>query len=158
MLTWLPWPITPLGGKIIPFLSLSREKAIGAIEPSGSVVKITYPHQDGHRRADIAQRKIAYEMDCLVKKPGAKKYEQKIKSIESVKMNRGIGSVHPTGGAAMAETIAEGVVDHRGEVFQYPGLFISDASILPAGTCCGPCFTIMALADRISQQIIHNGK
>ncbi len=157
-LTWLPWPFSSIGKVIVPFLSLSREKAIGTIEPSGSVVKITYPHQDGHRRADIAQRKIAYEMDCLVQNPGTKKHDQKIKKIESIKMNRGIGSVHPTGGAAMSETIEGGVVDHRGEVFQYPGLFISDASILPAGTCCGPYFTIMALADRISQHIIKNEK
>ena len=154
VLTWLPWPFSSFGKKIIPFLSLSREKAIGTIEPSGNVIKITYPHQDGHRRADIAQRKIAYEMDCLVKDPGTKKHAINIERIDAIKMKRGIGSVHPTGGAAMAETIDKGVVDHSGEVFQYPGLFISDASILPAGTCCGPCFTIMALADRISWHII----
>lgn len=156
ILTWMPWPLSIAAKKIIPFLSLSRENPIGTIEPAGSSVKIKYPSQEGHRRADIAQRKIAYEMECLAKNPDSREYEKKIKKIESTGMKRGPGSVHPTGGAAMADTIERGVVNHRGEVFNYPGLYISDASILPAGTCCGPHFTIMALADRISKNIIES--
>jgi cholesterol oxidase len=62
--------------------------------------------------------------------------------------------VHQCGGAAMAEDISRGVVDHRGEVFNYPGLYVSDASIFPAAPCCGPHYTILAQSDRISRQII----
>lgn len=62
-------------------------------------------------------------------------------------------TVHPLGGCAMGVTRETGVVDHRGEVFGYPGLFVSDGSVFPAPIGLNPSLTIAALAERTSQFI-----
>src|SRR5262249_26869627 len=38
---------------------------------------------------------------------------------------------HPLGGCKMSVDSANGVVDHRGEVFNYPNLFVADGAIIP---------------------------
>jgi cholesterol oxidase len=61
---------------------------------------------------------------------------------------RKIASVHPLGGAAIGRHAGEGVVDHRGEVFGHPGLFVADGSLYPRAPGIPPSMTIAALAER----------
>lgn len=62
--------------------------------------------------------------------------------------SRRIFTVHPMGGAPIARSPKEGVVDHRGQVFGNPGLFVADGSLFPRGPACPPSMTIAALAER----------
>lgn len=57
---------------------------------------------------------------------------------------------HPLGGCRMGTNIENGVVDHKGEVFGYPGLFVADGSIIPKAIGLNPSRTIAALAERIA--------
>ncbi|WP_324188249.1 GMC oxidoreductase [Nocardia higoensis] len=57
-------------------------------------------------------------------------------------------TVHPVGGASIGRTPDDGVVDHRGEVFGYPGLFIVDGSTYPVAPGVPPSLTIAAMAER----------
>lgn len=57
-------------------------------------------------------------------------------------------TVHPFGGAAIADGPEEGVVDHTGQVFGNPGLYIADGSLLPRAPGLPPAMTIAALAER----------
>lgn len=57
---------------------------------------------------------------------------------------------HPLGGCNLGTTIATGVVDHRGEVFNYPNLFVADGAIVPEAVGLNPSKTIAALAERIA--------
>jgi cholesterol oxidase len=57
---------------------------------------------------------------------------------------------HPLGGCNMGTTRANGVVNHRGEVFGYPGLYVADGSIVPCAIGLNPSKTIAALAERIA--------
>lgn len=57
-------------------------------------------------------------------------------------------TVHPVGGASIGQTAQDGVVDHRGEVFGHPGLFVADGSTFPAAPGVPPSLTIAALAER----------
>ncbi|PYQ31402.1 MAG: hypothetical protein DMF56_04200 [Acidobacteria bacterium] len=66
-----------------------------------------------------------------------------------------IGTSHPLGGCRMGKTAADGVVDEYGRAFGYPGLYVSDAAIIPAALGVNPSLTITALALRISDNIIH---
>jgi cholesterol oxidase len=59
-----------------------------------------------------------------------------------------IGTVHPLGGAAMADDPEKGVVDHRGQVFGHPGLYVADGSVYPRSPGIPPSLTIAALAER----------
>ncbi|MFL5381808.1 MAG: GMC oxidoreductase [Longimicrobiaceae bacterium] len=61
---------------------------------------------------------------------------------------------HPVGGSRMGNTAAEGVVDHAGRVFGYPGLYVSDGSIIPTPIGINPSRTISALSERIAAIMI----
>lgn len=60
----------------------------------------------------------------------------------------GIASVHPLGGAGIGRHAGDGVVDHRGEVFGHPGLYVADGSLYPRSPGVPPSLTIAALAER----------
>jgi cholesterol oxidase len=60
---------------------------------------------------------------------------------------------HPLGGCNMGVTAQNGVVDHRGEVFGYPGLYVADGAIVPRAIGLNPSRTIAALAERIAAGI-----
>ena len=61
---------------------------------------------------------------------------------------------HPLGGCNMGNTAADGVVNHAGEVFGYPNLYVADAAIIPEALGVNPSRTIGALAERVAAMII----
>jgi cholesterol oxidase len=75
-------------------------------------------------------------------------------------------TAHPLGGCRMAATAAEGVVNHRGQVFEpapgrdgravQRGLYVADASIIPGALGNNPLLTITALAERIAELIVRD--
>jgi cholesterol oxidase len=67
-------------------------------------------------------------------------------------------TVHPLGGCPMGRSIYQGVVDSYGEVFNYPGFFIADGSVMPGPVGPNPSLTIAALADRFADKVIENYK
>ncbi len=78
--------------------------------------------------------------------------------------SRSIGLSHPLGGCRMANDAAAGVVDEYGRVFDqaaeagaqfYPGLYITDASIVPTSLGVNPSLTISALALRAVDKMIE---
>jgi cholesterol oxidase len=55
---------------------------------------------------------------------------------------------HPLGGCNMGNSAGDGVVNHRGEVFNYPNLYVADGAIVPRAIGLNPSRTIAALAER----------
>jgi cholesterol oxidase len=68
--------------------------------------------------------------------------------------NEDLITPHPLGGCRMAATHSDGVVDHRGEVFGHPNLYVADGAIVPKAIGLNPSRTIGALAERIAKGII----
>lgn len=60
---------------------------------------------------------------------------------------------HPLGGCGMGNDARDGVVDHRGEVFGHPNLFVVDGAIIPRALGVNPSRTIGALAERAAKHI-----
>lgn len=56
-------------------------------------------------------------------------------------------TAHLIGGCPMGASDADGVVNARCEVFNYPGLYVVDGSIIPANPGVNPSLTITALAE-----------
>ncbi len=56
-------------------------------------------------------------------------------------------TAHILGGCVMGRSAEEGVVDITCQVFNYPGLYVVDGSILPANPGINPSLTIAALAE-----------
>jgi cholesterol oxidase len=67
---------------------------------------------------------------------------------------RNLVTPHPLGGCKLGAAPATGVVDHLGEVFGYPGLFVSDGSIFPRPIGLNPSKTIAALAERSAENML----
>ncbi|WP_330960962.1 alpha/beta fold hydrolase [Photobacterium sp. 53610] len=69
-------------------------------------------------------------------------------------------TVHPLGGCNMADSAEQGVVNHKGQVFDsshgtsvHRGLYISDGSVIPMSIAVNPLLTISAITERCCQYI-----
>jgi cholesterol oxidase len=60
---------------------------------------------------------------------------------------------HPLGGCNMGTSAADGVVNHAGEVFGYPNLYVADGAVVPEALGVNPSRTIGALAERTAYLI-----
>lgn len=69
-------------------------------------------------------------------------------------LDRWAVTVHPLGGAAMADSRRDGVTNGFGEVFGHPGLYVADGSLLPNPTGRPPSMTITALAERVAEHML----
>jgi cholesterol oxidase len=67
-------------------------------------------------------------------------------------------TAHILGGCCMGETAEEGVINHKHEVFNYPGLYVIDGSAISANLGVNPSLTITALAERAMSHIPERGK
>ena len=56
-------------------------------------------------------------------------------------------TAHILGGATMGEDINSGVVNDEFEVFNYPGLYVVDGSVVPSNLGVNPSLTITAMAE-----------
>ena len=66
---------------------------------------------------------------------------------------RSLLTLHPLGGCRMASTADSGVVNHLGQVFGYPHLYVVDGAIVPTPIGRNPSHTIAALAERIAAHV-----
>jgi len=64
-------------------------------------------------------------------------------------------TAHQTGSARMAESPAHGVVNPDGEVFGYPGLYVSDGAAVPSSLAVNTSLTILANAERIAAGMVR---
>lgn len=64
-------------------------------------------------------------------------------------------TVHPLGGARAGHSVETSVVNGRGEVHDVPGLFITDASALPAAPGSPPSLTIAAWARHVALGMVE---
>ena len=62
-------------------------------------------------------------------------------------------TVHPGGGACVGPDAERGVVDHRGEVYRNPGVFIADGAALPAAVGGPPGLSIAAWSHHVADGI-----
>jgi choline dehydrogenase-like flavoprotein len=63
-------------------------------------------------------------------------------------------TAHQVGSCRMAEDKSRGVVDAGGEVFDYPGLYVTDGSAIPSSLAVNTSLTILANAERIAAGLL----
>lgn len=61
---------------------------------------------------------------------------------------------HQTGSCRMADSRDRGVCDTQGEVFGYPGLYVSDGAAIPSSLAVNSSLTILANAERVALGIV----
>ena len=65
-------------------------------------------------------------------------------------------TAHPLGGCPMGRSPDDGVVDSECRVFEYPGMYVVDASVVPANPGLNPSLTVTALAEYAMSKISPN--
>jgi choline dehydrogenase-like flavoprotein len=86
-------------------------------------------------------------MERIAKRRGLAKF---MKLTET----QGAYASHPLGGCRMAASPDLGVVDHRGAVFGYEGLYCIDSSIIPTSLGVNPSLTIAAVSERCADRLV----
>ena len=67
-------------------------------------------------------------------------------------------TVHPLGGAPMADEPVHGVTDDTGRVHGHRGLVVADGSVVPTALGVNPAKTIAALAERSAAALVAEGR
>ncbi|MBP7687799.1 MAG: GMC family oxidoreductase [Thermoflexales bacterium] len=78
-------------------------------------------------------------------------FAQQTNGIAAGSLNEGLLNIpmtaHILGGVPFGANEREGVIDLNCEIYNYPGLFVADGSIMPANPGVNPSLTITALAE-----------
>ncbi len=91
-------------------------------------------------------------------------YQQIFGMLDSLSETSGTGikfdrktafTAHPMGGCRIGASAAEGVVDGEGQVYGNSGLYVSDASVLPAPTGGPPSLTIAAWSAHVASSLMQ---
>jgi cholesterol oxidase len=86
-----------------------------------------------------------------------KRFSEKTDGIPAMSISEGLLGIpftaHILGGCPMGSNSEEGVIDVKGRVHGYPGLFVVDGSIIPANPGINPSLTITAMAEYVMSQV-----
>jgi cholesterol oxidase len=129
---------------ILPMLGMGRDLPGGVMTLRDGYLQISWnAHYSDRvfRRIQTAMRQVAEQLDG--------RFLQGPSSLLSRMV-----TVHPLGGVPMGVDVDHGVVDSYGEVFGYPGLFVSDGSVMPGPVGVNPSLTIAALGERFSEKVL----
>jgi cholesterol oxidase len=135
---------TEFSSGLLPLLGMGRDIPNGTMDLRGGLLNVDWQVDESMSYFnDIREkmRDIAGELGASYSDP-----------LEH--LNR-LVTVHPLGGCPMGRNKTEGVVNPYGQVFDYPGFYIADGSVMPGPVGPNPSLTIAALADRFADRIVE---
>ncbi len=141
------------------YFVVSHDNSGGRMVLENGKLKIVWP--------DIDEQTIYKDIENELRKATD---ETKSIFIKSPLGNTMIGgtpaSTHPLGGCGMGADSSDGVVNHKGQVFNaapglashevHNGLFVCDGSIVPGSLGVNPLLTITALGERMMSLLIRD--
>ena len=130
------------------FFVVSHDDAAGRIELANGCAQVHWPgvgEQPVYARVDAALTKAAEAVGArYVKSP-----------LAATATGAKPATAHPLGGCFMGEDAANGVVNHKCQVFDgkggesvHSGLYVCDGSVIPRSIGVNPLLTITALTER----------
>ena len=133
----------------LPVLTMGRDLPNGKITFDGRYLDCDWKIRKSQEYYDRVRRVVSGIADALnaeyMDNPSYRYFHQVL-------------TAHPLGGCPMGRNLTEGVVDSYGEVFNYPGLYVMDGSIMPGPVGPNPSMTIAAVSDRAAQSIVKQQK
>jgi cholesterol oxidase len=147
----------PLAG-LQTFFAVSHDSAAGRFSLEDGRLALAWPgakDEPVYRRLDAALSALVAEAGgSYVKNP-----------LAGTLMGPQPATAHPLGGCGMGRERADGVVDHKGRVFDgragagstdtHAGLYVVDGAVMPRSLGVNPLLTITALAERA---LVHMGR
>lgn len=130
------------------YLVTTHERGSGTIKLDGGRLRIDWPH--------VGEQPIFRKVNnTLAEATRALGGNYLINPVWSTVFNRDLITFHPLGGCRMSEDAAQGVVNHKGQVFAgaagtavHEGLYVCDGSTIPRSLGVAPLLTISALSER----------
>jgi cholesterol oxidase len=131
--------------RMMPWIGQGQDAANGILSLQNGELTLAWPYRDSAPVIDA--------IHATHKKLARSRWGLPLAPIGWTWFNS-LVTPHPLGGCNMGPDKARGVVDHTGQVFDYPGLYVADGSIVPEALGVNPSKTIAALAERIAEHII----
>lgn len=95
-------------------------------------------------------------LESIFRKNGCKIIEhQEVDSEGQVKNEINFSTTHMIGSCRMSDSKKNGVVDAFGEVFDYPGIYVTDGAAVPSSLAVNSSLTILANAERIADNLVR---
>jgi len=135
---------TELSAGLLPLLGMGRDIPNGTMELRGGLLSVDWQVDESQPYFNDIREK----MRDIAEELGAR-YSDPLD-----RLNR-LATVHPLGGCPMGRNKREGVVDSYGQVFDYPGFYVADGSVMPGPVGPNPSLTIAAFADRFADRIVE---
>jgi cholesterol oxidase len=129
----------------LPVLTMGRDVPDGVMKLRGSDLDIDWTTRSSESYFDRAESVIGGIAQAL----GGRYLNTPLWLFKRVI------TVHPLGGCPMGRDPSEGVVDDLGRVFGYPGLYVTDGSVMPGPVGPNPSLTIAAFADRVADGMLE---
>jgi cholesterol oxidase len=126
---------------------MGTDAADGRLQLNQGWLDINWSHRNS--------RQMFREMEDALKKLSQALDGKYLTSILWKWPARKLLTAHPLGGCCMGDNERNSVVNHCGEVWGYPGLYVADGSIIPSALSVNPSLTISALAERVAFWIIR---
>jgi cholesterol oxidase len=155
--------------------SIARGAYHGAVRNTLTYLVMGDDGAGGVLRLDPKTERLRIEWEGIAKKPLFQEIEAALVQattqlggtyvpdpISSKILGQRLMTVHPLGGCGMADDVAQGVVNHKGQAFVkreppmahqerrevFDSLYVLDGSIIPTALGVNPLLTISALAER----------
>jgi cholesterol oxidase len=135
-------------------LGMGRDNASGVMRLKRNRLRISWP-----ARLDVDDHAIPRITNRMKELTRGMRARYLVNPFWSRLFGRRRVTVHPLGGASMADRAEDGVVNPDGQVFKnqsgdavHDGLYVCDGAVVPMSLGTNPALTIAALAERIADR------
>ncbi|MCX8106226.1 MAG: GMC oxidoreductase [Ignavibacterium album] len=102
-------------------------------------------------------KKISALLHSILRRNGCQIIDVTMLDLEGMpKNNISFSSAHMVGSCRMGESKLSAVVDSYGEVFDYPGIFVTDGAAIPTSLAVNTSLTILANAERVAEYLTRH--
>jgi cholesterol oxidase len=133
--------------RFLPYLGMGTDAANGRLRLKNGSIDIEWNHRKS--------KQMFSELEDSLKALSRALHGKYVTSILWRWPLQKLLTAHPLGGCRMGAGKGTSVVNHRGEVWDYPNLYVCDGSIMPSALAVNPSLTISALAERTAFWMIH---
>jgi cholesterol oxidase len=137
--------------KLQTFFAVSHDSASGRFVLDDDRLSLSWPNA----RDEPVYARLDAMLSAVVKEAGGSYVKN---PLAGTIMGHQPATAHPLGGAGIGRERGDGVVNHKGQVFDagsgrgptavHEGLYVVDGAVIPRSIGVNPLFTITALAER----------
>ncbi|MGA2606920.1 MAG: GMC oxidoreductase [Terriglobia bacterium] len=133
--------------RFLPYLGMGTDAADGRLQLKEGSIDVQWNPQKS--------KQLFQEIEQALKDLSRRLHGKYVPSMLWQWPLRKLLTAHPMGGCFMGEDARNSVVNHGGEVWGCPNLYVADASIIPTALAVNPSLTISALAERVAFWMVH---